>query len=166
MARQKWTSGDYAQQSERTKRQKYDARVQLQQLGISERDAGKLLRAANELHRWHELECGTEWPADRMITENVEREEGTEKPFLYRRGHFQEYCQRKSTYEVRRYPTSDLEKLAKATIAGVMAQHPTLGYYIQEDPRGCSLYILRPGDVPEGQSADVYYSRGIAVYKE
>lgn len=36
--------------------------------------------------------------------------------------------------------------------------------YIQGDPRGCSLYILRPGDVPDGQRADSYYSRGIAVY--
>jgi hypothetical protein len=36
--------------------------------------------------------------------------------------------------------------------------------YIQGDPRGAALYILRPGDVPEGESADAYYSRGICVY--
>lgn len=28
-----------------------------------------------------------------------------------------------------------------------------------------SLYVLRPGDVPEGGSVDAYYSRGVAVYK-
>ena len=39
-----------------------------------------------------------------------------------------------------------------------------LSPYIQTDPRGAALYILRPGDVPEGQSADACYSRGICVY--
>ena len=34
----------------------------------------------------------------------------------------------------------------------------------QGDPRGCALYILRPGDVPAGEAADAYYSRGLAVY--
>lgn len=44
-----------------------------------------------------------------------------------------------------------------------MARYPTLGYYVQGDPRGCALYILRPGDVPEGSTPDCCYSRGIAV---
>ena len=51
-------------------------------------------------------------------------------------------------------------------LAAVMAKYPTLTAYVQGDPRGCALYILRPHDVPEGESADGYYSRGIAVYKE
>jgi hypothetical protein len=37
--------------------------------------------------------------------------------------------------------------------------------YVQGDPRGASLYIIRQGDVPEGQDVDSYYNRGIAVYK-
>ena len=36
--------------------------------------------------------------------------------------------------------------------------------YVQGDPRGAALYILRPGDIPEGQTADSCYSRGICVY--
>ena len=28
-----------------------------------------------------------------------------------------------------------------------------------------SLYILRPGDVPDGAGVDGYYSRGVAVYQ-
>lgn len=36
--------------------------------------------------------------------------------------------------------------------------------YVQGDPRGAALYILRPGDVPEGADAGAYYSRGICVY--
>lgn len=39
-----------------------------------------------------------------------------------------------------------------------------LDYYVQGDPRGAALYILRPGDVPEGQDPSAYYTRGICVY--
>lgn len=39
-----------------------------------------------------------------------------------------------------------------------------LSYYLQTDPRGASLYILRPGDVPEGKDVQSYYTRGICVY--
>ena len=31
-----------------------------------------------------------------------------------------------------------------------MKRYPTLQAYIQTDPRGCALYILRPGDVHGG----------------
>lgn len=36
--------------------------------------------------------------------------------------------------------------------------------YVQTDPRGAALYILRPEDVPEGQDVGSYYTRGICVY--
>ena len=36
--------------------------------------------------------------------------------------------------------------------------------YVQGDPRGCALYILRPNDVPTGKDADAYYSRGVPVF--
>lgn len=35
--------------------------------------------------------------------------------------------------------------------------------YIQGDPRGCSVYVLRPGDIPEGCSEESYYTRGVAI---
>jgi hypothetical protein len=40
----------------------------------------------------------------------------------------------------------------------------TVSAYIQPDPRGAALYILRPGDVPVGERADSYYSRGLCVH--
>jgi hypothetical protein len=70
------------------------------------------------------------------------------------------------TGQRRRYYGRDTEKLALNTIKRVMAKHPMLSAYVQGDPRGCSLYILRPGDIPDGCPVDGYYSRGIAVYKE
>ena len=39
-----------------------------------------------------------------------------------------------------------------------------LTFYIQSDPRGAALYIIRPGDVPEGADVASCYNRGICVY--
>lgn len=64
-----------------------------------------------------------------------------------------------------RLPHPDRETPALKRLAAIMTRYPTLGHYVQGDPRGASLYILRPGDVPNGERADSYYSRGIAVYK-
>lgn len=137
----------------RLPRQKYDARVQLVKLGVSEPDARTMLRAANQLHRWHELECGIE-PAHPGALQAISRDDDTGKLTWYDGNKWRPYYGR------------DNEKLALAAIKRVMAKHPTLGYYVQGDPRGCSLYVLLPGDVPDGQPVDSYYSRGIAIYKE
>ena len=50
-------------------------------------------------------------------------------------------------------------------LAKIMKRYPTLTAYHQGDPRGASLYILRPGDIPEGADPDSHYNRGVAVYK-
>ena len=131
----------------RYKRQKYDARDHLIKLGFTYDEADSLLRAANRLHRWHELECGTDQGA-------IERDGETGELRWYYR------------HEWALYHGPDYETLALRRIKKIMAAHPHLGYYVQGDPRGCALYILRPGDVPEGKDVDGYYSRGIAVYKE
>jgi hypothetical protein len=54
--------------------------------------------------------------------------------------------------------------LAPITLS-IMKNYPQMSAYIQGDPRGAPLYIFRPGDVPEGQQAESYYNRGIAVCK-
>ena len=114
----------------------------LARLGITAADAATLVRASATLHTWHEHECnGTK-----------QQDEAT--------GHW--YWHSPSTgRKIGR--ALDLETGAKRRIAAVMARYPTLTAYVQGDPRGCALYILRPGDVPEGCDADSYYSRGIAV---
>lgn len=131
----------------RTKRQKYDAVSVLVQLGMSLEHAESLLRISNRLHRWHELECGVE-------NGGIERDEKTGKVTWY------------SSTTDRRWPYRDMETPALARLQRIMAQYPQLGYFVQGDPRGCALYVLRPGDVPAGEHADAYYSRGIAVYRE
>lgn len=122
----------------------------LERIGISRDDAYQLRRISMTLHRWHELECGTETGA-------IERHPKTGKPYWYNPGAQQ-------THRVR-WRVADREAGAKRRLARIMAQYPHLTAYVQTDPRGCALYILRPGDVPAGEDVSSYYSRGVAVYK-
>lgn len=114
--------------------------------GIAYNDAVALRRISMTLHRWHELECGTDNGC-------IERDESTGKAYWL------------NSYSGRRSPVADRETGAKKRLAKIMSRYPTLTPYIQGDPRGAALYILREGDVPAGADVDSYYSRGVAVYK-
>ena len=48
-------------------------------------------------------------------------------------------------------------------INATLARYPGLAAYVQGDPRGCALYIIRPQDRIKGADVGSYYSRGIAV---
>lgn len=115
-------------------------------LGINPTDARALRRTSMQLHRWHELECGIEGGG-------VERDEATGKVTWY------------NSRTGQRSPTRDMETPARKRLAKIMSRYPHLSAYVQGDPRGAALYILRPGDVPDGADVHAYYSRGIAVYK-
>ena len=136
---------------------KYDCIATLQTLGITYDDATALRRISMTLHRWRALECGD---GNSWGSWAIERDDnGDGPPYLvhhhYRHGKGDDYTTR--------YRIPDREAGALKRMAKIMARYPALGSYIQGDPRGCALYILRPGDVPEGCDADGYYSRGIAV---
>lgn len=114
--------------------------------GIEPYDAVRLRRISMTLHAWHEQECGVDGGC-------IERDEKTGKPYWL------------NSNTMRRHTITDRESGALKRLARIMARYPTLRSYVQTDPRGASLYILRPGDVPEGASVESYYSRGLAVYK-
>jgi hypothetical protein len=137
-------------------------------LGFTSEEAEKLRRISMTLQRWHELECGSESGC-------IERDEKTGLPYWRSSG--------EQSYPLANYAQliPDREKGAKKRLAAIMHQCNERRYvgddasthspncddlsaYIQTDPRGAALYILRPGDVPEGQTADAYYSRGVCVY--
>ena len=59
----------------------------------------------------------------------------------------------------------DREKGAKKRLQAILARYPGFSAYVQGDPRGAALYVLRPGDVPAGADVSSCYNRGIAVYK-
>jgi hypothetical protein len=128
-------------------------------LGFSPEDAESLRRISMTLHRWHELECGTD-------------------TYCVVRGHwnnhtasFEYHDNGRPFYEwaggsgrSRYSPIPDRETGAKRRLAAILAKHPHLSAYIQGDPRGAALYIIRPDDVPDGKPVESYYNRGVCVY--
>lgn len=131
----------------------------LQELGISTDDAWSLRRISMTLHRWFELECGD---GNNYGSWAIERDDnGDGPPFMvhhhYMHGRGKDYTTRTRI--------ADREKGAKARLAKIMAKHPTLEAYIQGDPRGAPLYIVRKQDIPEGATIDSCYNRGVVIHK-
>ncbi len=133
-----------------------NAPISIEQLGITPDDARALRCIAVTLRRWYELGCGT---GDGYIA----RDEKTGVPYCYNAK--SRYLGANDRRVYSRIP--DRERGALKRLAAIMARYPGLSYYIQTDPhpRDCALYILRPGDVPEGADLDMYYLRGVPVYK-
>lgn len=133
----------------------------LMQLGFTMHEADALRRISMTLRRWHERECGD---GDGCI----ERDENTGKPFF-------RHALTDRTWAVRDLETGALSRLKAilgqrngrpAIVDGRLNAAPSakLDAYVQGDPRGAALYIIRPGDVPAGADVDGYYTRGICVY--
>jgi len=130
----------------KTEQQRWLRQIEtLMSMGYTYDEGEALARISRALRAWYERECGTDAGA-------VERDEKTGRPYLVT------YCFR--TGARRRSPVRDMERGALARLAAI-ARHP---YYLQTDPRGATLYLLREGDVPAGESAESYYTRGVCVY--
>lgn len=125
----------------------------LQALGFTFDECEKLRRISMTLHRWHELECGN---SNNWASWAIERDEETDIPYLVTH----HYNQNKPT----RRRVADRETGAKKRLAAILESKPGISAYIQGDPRGAALYILRPGDIPEGAEPMSHYHRGICVY--
>lgn len=139
------------------KKSKVELIARLTRLGFTPDECSKLRRIESTLRRWFELECGT---GDERVTLSIEREGGedTGKPFLRRQfmGH--------SDWVDAKHPIADRETAARKRLAKIMASHRRLKAYVQGDPRGCAVYILRRGkDIKPGDDINSVYSRGFAV---
>ena len=119
-------------------------RDKLGAFGVSVADCRALRRIEMTLHRWGELECGD-------ANACIERDENTGKAYM------------RNSLSGNRYPVADRERGALRRLGGILARYPSLRFYHQTDPRGCALYLLRPGDVPDGADVSGCYERGIAV---
>ena len=117
----------------------------LARIGIGYDDAQRFRRIAMKLHRWHELECGDDYGC-------IERDETTGKP-----------CWTSSS-SGRQHVIPDKERGALKRLASLMGKYPHLIEYVQTDPRGASLYLLRRTDLDGDMNIDSYYSRGTAIY--
>jgi hypothetical protein len=133
----------------------------LQSLGFTADEAESLRRISMTLRRWHELECGTG-------DGHIERDEKTGIPRYHNDRH--SYLAHNDPRAWSRIP--DRETGARKRLAEIIAKrnapyrfpHHQVSTYIQTDPRGAALYIIRPVDVPAGSDVDSCYSRGICVY--
>lgn len=138
-----------------TKRQKQAAFFdRMTNLGFSHAETDALLKAERALSRFTELECGI---SDCNRSVNVYRDEETGKPFYrieYRIG---------NEWKTRTQPKRDTEKAALQTVARILADKPGFSAYHQTDPRGVSLYLIRPGDIEEGEDVRRLYNRGLAM---
>lgn len=129
----------------------------LQSLGFTADEAEALRRISRTLQRWHEAECNGE----------IQRgEDGIARGYRVNASYLDPNDPR-YWYSVRDRETGARKRLA-AILDRVNVQRAgkvgRLASFIQGDPRGAALYIIRPGDVPEGASVDSYYTRGICVY--
>lgn len=128
-------------------------------LGFTASEADRLRLISLALRRWHERECGIDGGC-------IERDDATGRPYW-----------RSDTG--RRWPVADRERGALRRLGHIIGMRNTriwaasppptvrdvaVNSYIQPDPRGAALYILRPGDVPPGADPASYYTRGICVY--
>lgn len=146
-------------------------------LGFTANEAESLRRISMTLQRWHELECGTDSGCVERgyrLARNMEKPRGPDNPSFTHDDNAPPYWVDHSGNWPRYRRIPDREKGAKRRLAGILQdrnarmlplQSPDkLTAYIQTDPRGAALYILRPGDVPAGADASAYYMRGICVY--
>jgi hypothetical protein len=134
--------------------------ARLRAAGLDQSDAHELRRIAMTLSRWHKLECGVEGNHGPQSTISIERDgdEPFGKPFTRFRRPLSN-----GVWHDTRYPCADREKGALTRLAKVMKRYPALRAYVQTDPRGHSLFILRPEDI-RGE-LDQCYSNGIAVHR-
>jgi hypothetical protein len=130
----------------------------LRALGFTTDEAEQLRRISMTLHRWFELECGN---SDNYKSWAIERDDATDIPYMVIHPH----TDRKSI----RYRIPDRESGARKRLERIVLERnrkstDRVQWYVQTDPRGAALYILRPGDVPEGSDVQSYYNRGICIY--
>ena len=144
----------------------------LRALGFTPDEADSLRRISRTLTRWFELECGDSNDYGSWAIERDDNGDGA--PFMVHH----HYWHGRGPDTTTRTPIADRENGARRRLSAIItarntrcaypegSDQPTLAVstYIQTDPRGCALYIIRPGDVPEGQHVESYYTRGIAIY--
>ena len=105
-----------------------------------------LYRIERTLHRWHELECGTDQGC-------IEQDESTGKWIMRTEYNGKEY----------KRPVADREAGAKRRLAKLIEPYAeTCAAYIQTDPRGAALYLYDPRKYT-AQEIDSNYSSSTCI---
>lgn len=147
--------------------------------GVSHEDAWALRRISMTLHRWYELECGDsshhgDWSIVRGHKPKRDRTGArldggpNDETFVYDddgKSYVEEHHYGAGATRTCHTPIPDRERGAQRRLQAIMARYPALTCYLQTDPRGVALYILRKADIPEGADvSSLYSSHGVAVY--
>ena len=143
---------------------------QLRALGFTAGEAEELRRISMTLQRWHAGECGTDRAC--LVRGRWDREKAE---FVYADDGRPYWELASGSGRARYQVTPDRERGARKRLMAILnARNVRIGSltdpttrvdaYLQTDPRGAALYILRPGDVPEGKDPGSYYDRGICVW--
>ncbi len=147
--------------------------------GISVDDAYALRRISMTLQRWFELECGNgnnygSWaivrgdklrqhgpvqPGKKLPRVFIHDDNG--KPFM----EHHHYSHGNGRDDVTYSRLADRETGARKRLAKIVAKYPGFTAYVQTDPRGAAVHIMRPGDVKPGDDVSCCYTRGISVYR-
>lgn len=122
-----------------TKKQRTEVLYRLYEMGFSASEADQLRRISMTLTRWFEAECNGE----------IQREEISDTPMRYVNPGMSDRC----------YRIPDRERGAMRRLRSIMAEHVDLRFYVQGDPRGCSLYIG-----PSWMNGSNYSITGVPVY--
>lgn len=128
----------------------------LERLGIQIGDIPDLIRIERTLSRWFEQECGD---SNEYGSWAIERDDQTEKPYKV----IHHFSHGTGPDRVTRYPIPDREAGARRRLAKIMEQYPELVVYVQTDPRGCALYIVKRSDLSAPDRLDSEYTKGVAV---
>jgi hypothetical protein len=141
---------------------KHDCISQLCRMGITYDDAFALRRAAMTLHRWFELECGDSSDRSSWAIER-DGDEPDSPPYMVTHTYRGSGASAHAVTTKQRIP--DRETGARKRITAIMEKYPDFIAYIQGDPRGAPLWIVRKDRLPTGIDLDCHYTNGTPVYK-
>ena len=117
----------------------------LKTYGVTYDELFTLLRCEKQLNRWQVAQCNGD----------VSQDETT--------GQWYRHYERGSSRPFQTVKTTDSSASAIRRAQKIAFAHG-LTAFEQDDCRGCSLYIIRPGDVEAGQDVSACYHRGLAIY--
>jgi hypothetical protein len=133
-------------------------------LGFTRQEAEQLRRISMTLHRWYERECNGE------IERAGENSDGAPYASFPNSGTHRAYRipdrERGAERRLQQIIDARNARMREEVRAGLTSEGhgEPIRSYLQGDPHGAALYIIRPGDVPEGQDVRSYYNRGLCVY--
>lgn len=111
----------------------------LEPYGLSDRDVEQLLLYARILNRWGVLQASGITSRDGQYTRYIDRDDDGKVYYIKMHRYGLEENQEREIRDMEQITLNQIEDMMRRT-------NPTLRAYHQTDPRGVSLYLLKPGE--------------------